>query len=119
MTIPPAAPETGAPQPTPALSPWSVVSLALLVLTILAVATGVWVFSSPPTAPADAAVRTFLGLGSFAAGWCCALLGTLCGWAGVRNPTVRTRAGRLAVGLNTAVVVLGFCLASLLLRPGW
>jgi hypothetical protein len=102
----------------PSLSPWSVVSLVLLVLAILAAVVGGRILLGHSTAPADAAVRVFLGLGSLAAGWWCGLFGALSGWAGVRNATVRTRVGRVAVGLNTAVVVLGFCLASLLLHPG-
>jgi hypothetical protein len=102
----------------PSLSPWSVVSLALLGLSILAAVVGGWILVGNFSAPADTTVRTFLGLGSLAAGWWCGLFGALSGWAGVRNATVRTRVGRVAVGLNTAVVVLGFCLASLLLHPG-
>jgi hypothetical protein len=101
----------------PSLSPWSVVSLAFLILAILAAVMGGGVLAGNSTAPADAVVRTFLGLASFAASWLSAVLGALCGWAGVRNATVRTRVGSVAVGLNTAVVVLGFCLGSLLLHP--
>jgi hypothetical protein len=102
----------------PSLSLWSVVSLALLAVAIVAAVVGGRILLAHSTAPADAAARTFLGLGSLAASWWSAVFGALCGWAGVRNATVRTRVGLVAVGLNTAVVVLGFCLASLLLYPG-
>jgi hypothetical protein len=55
-------------------------------LAILAAVMGGGILVGNSTAPADAVVRTFLALASFAASWLSAVLGALCGWVGSGMP---------------------------------
>jgi hypothetical protein len=115
MTTPvPASDPASHLQPRP-LSPWSLVSLVLLVPALLAAGATGWLLAGSSTGPADAAVRTF-GIGvAFLASWSCALLGTLAGCAGMRGRP-RSRLSRVTLALNAALVTLGLVCVALVQR---
>ncbi len=95
--------------PPQSRSAWSVASQVFLALAIMFIL--LWRFGTggPGAGPAEGAARLIMSLVFNLAAGLCALLGTICGWVGMRGPG----SVRATLALNSAL--LGFILAALLL----
>jgi hypothetical protein len=101
-----ATPQETKPGASPSLSHWLVASLSLLTCAVLmALVTG-YCSTKSAVGPADGAAIAFLVSSAATVSWLCALLGTICGAIGVRQPSSRTKLGFAVLALNALFCII-------------